>query len=156
MPAPYDAATVANRFIELAEEQNRRLTPMQLIKLTYIAHGFSLAINRYPLIKEPVEAWRYGPVIPSLYRRMKSYGANGVDKPIGPGFGLSRNEQIDPADLGVIDAVYQQYGHLSGVQLSYLTHKKGTPWERTYRPDEYGAEMDNAVIGQHYDTLLEA
>jgi uncharacterized phage-associated protein len=156
MPAPYDAATVANRFIELAEQQNRRLTPMQLIKLTYIAHGFSLAINRRPLIKQPVEAWRYGPVIPSLYRRMKSFGADGVDRPLSPVFGGLRSEQIDPSDLAIIDEVFAKYGKLTGVQLSYLTHKRGTPWERTYRPDEYGTEMDNAVIGQHYDTLLAA
>ena len=72
---PYDAATVANRFIELAEsDSGRRLTPMQLIKLTYIAHGFSLAIKNRPLLDESVEAWRYGPVIPSLYRKLKSYG----------------------------------------------------------------------------------
>lgn len=150
----YDAATVANRFIELAEgDSGRRLTPMQLIKLTYIAHGFSLAIKNRPLLDEPVEAWRYGPVIPSLYRKLKSFGNGGVDKRISRYFS---SETLASEDVDLIDAVYAKYGKLTGGQLSFLTHKRGTPWDEAYRPDEYGLELDDAVIRSHYSGLLRA
>lgn len=149
---PYDAATVANRFIELAEEDGgRRLTPMQLIKLAYITHGFSLAIKNRPLLNEAVEAWRYGPVIPSLYRKLKSFGNGGVDKRIVRFFS---SETLASEDVELIDAVYAKYGRLTGGQLSFLTHKCGTPWNDVYQPDVYGIELDDADIKRHYVELL--
>lgn len=154
MPAPYDAATVANRFIELAEKQGRRLTPMQLIKLVYIAHGFSLAMLRRPLLKESVEAWRYGPVVPSLYRRLKKYGSGEVGEIIPPAFPGLRTQELDLSDERLLDAVFEKYGGFNGVQLSHLTHRRGTPWAESYTPDELGTPINNALIQTHYATLL--
>jgi uncharacterized phage-associated protein len=154
MAAPYDATTIANRFIELAAQKGEQLTPMQLIKLSYIAHGFSLAINRRPLLNESVEAWRYGPVVPSLYRRLKHYGSGRVDKPIAPFFAGLRAEKLDEDDRALIDTVFEKYGQFNGIQLSHLTHRAGTPWDVTYRPDEYGLDIDDKVIRTHYATLL--
>lgn len=150
----YDAMTVANRFIELANKDGRKLTPMQLIKLSYIAHGFSLAINRRPLLDEDIEAWRYGPVVPSLYKRLKKYGSSEVDGPQSVSFLNLKGEKLDEQDAKLVDIVFQKYGKLTGVQLSYLTHKPGTPWAANYRPDEYGTEIDNNQIRSHYVSLL--
>lgn len=47
------------------------LTPLQVIKMVYIAHGYSLALLDEPLVEEAVEAWRYGPVLPSVYHTVK-------------------------------------------------------------------------------------
>lgn len=153
MSAPYDAATIANRFIELARAQGRRLTPMQLIKLSYIAHGFSLAIHKRPLLDETVEAWRYGPVVPSLYRRLKKFGSNAVTEPVPPPMFGGREELADE-DRQLLDLVYEKYGRFSGVQLSHLTHKPGTPWAEAYVPGEYGLDIDDSVIRTHYATIL--
>lgn len=147
----YDPATVANHFISLASEEDRRLTPMQLVKLSYMAHGFSLAIKDRPLLDEPVEAWRYGPVIPSLYRKLKTHGNGGVDKAISRFFST---ESLASEDADLIAAVYKKYGRLTGGQLSFLTHKVGTPWHDAYRSNEYGIELDNASIRRHYADLL--
>lgn len=151
--APYNAATVANRFIELAAADNRQLTPMQLIKLSYIAHGFSLAINKRPLLKGGVEAWRYGPVVPSLYQRLKIYGSNPVPSQISPTI-FERREELAGEDAALIDAVFGKYGSLNGIQLSHLTHKPGTPWHESYVPGEYGTPIDDQQIRVHYATLL--
>ena len=154
MPAPYNPLTVANYIIEKAEAQGRRLTPMQIIKLVYISHGFSLAMLRRPLLNEEVEAWRYGPVIPSLYRRFKKFGSREVDELLPPAFFGLRTEQLDPQDKQLLDAVFDKYGNLNGIQLSHLTHRRGTPWAESYSPDELGTPIDNALIKTHYATLL--
>jgi uncharacterized phage-associated protein len=152
MPAPYDAATIANQFIALASKEQKKLTPMQLIKLSYIAHGFSLAIFRRPLLDEAIEAWRYGPVIPSLYDKLKRYGSRPVDGAIStPFFGA---EVLEDDDLGLLDQVFNKYGGLNGLQLSHLTHKPGTPWAQNYKPDEYGIEIDDQQIKSHYAEML--
>lgn len=151
----YDAATVANRFIELAEKDGRKLTPMQLVKLTYIAHGFSLGLFKRPLIAESIQAWKYGPVVPSLYRRLKKYGRDPVAEPIKSSMFRS-HETLSADDCDLVDQVYQKYGRFSGPQLSHLTHRPGTPWAETYEPGIYGNDMDDALIRIHYATLLAA
>ena len=71
----YSARTVANYLIEAkSKEGGTPPTPMQLLKLVYIAHGWNLAINDRPLINDRVEAWRYGPVIPKIYQDLKQWG----------------------------------------------------------------------------------
>ena len=49
-------------------------TPMHVLKLTYLCHGWMLGIYDHALINEPVEAWQYGPVVPSLYHKYKKFG----------------------------------------------------------------------------------
>lgn len=152
MPAPYSATTVANRFIELAAERGDQLTPMQVIKLVYIAHGWTLSLLGHELVVESVEAWQYGPVIPSLYQRLKAFGRGKITHSIKPGI-FDRNSEIAEADDALIWQVYAKYGQLSGVQLSHLTHRVGTPWHTIYRPGEMGLDIPSDVIKSHYNTM---
>ena len=46
----------------MAKEQGRDITVMQLLKLIYIANGWSWALLGKQLVRDPVEAWQYGPV----------------------------------------------------------------------------------------------
>lgn len=145
-----DARTVANRFLELAEKRGQSLTPMQLLKLVYIAHGWMLGLTGHPLINQEVEAWQYGPVIRDLYNAVRVHGRN-------PIFGKvwTPAEQLSPAQINMIDQVYDLYGELNGIQLSNITHMPGTPWDRTYRPGAFGSIIDNSVIKDHYKQLAE-
>jgi uncharacterized phage-associated protein len=47
---------------------------MKLIKTVFIAHGFYLASKDKPLVNEFVQAWKYGPVIDSVYHEFKGLG----------------------------------------------------------------------------------
>src|SRR4051794_31282897 len=79
---PYSAAAVANYFIDLAAQESKTLTPMKVQKLVYYAHGWHLAITGEPLIDEQVEAWRWGPVIHSLYSCLAEHGNQAIRKPV--------------------------------------------------------------------------
>src|SRR4051794_28085835 len=76
---PQSSFAVARYFIEQSQRDGiLDLTPMKVLKLVYIAHGWVLSSADAPLISESVQAWKFGPVIPSLYHYFKRYGASPV------------------------------------------------------------------------------
>lgn len=141
----HDSRVVANRFLDLAAKKGDTLTPMQLIKLVYIAHGWMLGLYGRPLIGDDVEAWQYGPVIPRLYSAVRQFRSQPVEGPI-----RADNEKLTATEESIIDQVYEIYGGLTGPQLSRMTHAKGTPWQVTYKPGEFGLDISNDVIEEHY------
>lgn len=147
----YDAAAVANTFLELAKRDGKRLSNMQLQKLVYIAHGWMLGITDKPLIKNKVEAWQWGPVIPDLYHPLKKYGSGIVDEPLP----AKQTLETETAEMLISSAVWAGYGELSALQLSAITHKDGTPWSkiRLENPGRH-ALIPNEVIAEHYQQLL--
>ena len=69
-----NALAVANYLVAYAKEQGKPLKLLGLMKRVYIVHGFSLAIYDKSILDERfdrVEAWKYGPVIPSVYHSFK-------------------------------------------------------------------------------------
>jgi uncharacterized phage-associated protein len=128
----FDALTIANAFIDISKKKpvQTPLTPMKLLKLVYLAHGWHLGVKRQPLINGPVEAWQYGPVIPDIYHAVKHIGNSAISNRLKNHFGeppelaSNGNPEID----SLIAWIWDEYGHLSGVALSNGTHLPGTPW----------------------------
>lgn len=149
----YDVLNVADAILKIAKRDGKSLTPMQLMKLTYIAHGWSLGIRDMDLFHNRIEAWQYGPVIPDLYRATKSYGRNPIPM---DAIGDPEAVSVSEGDLAFLEDVYSKYGHLDGIALSYLTHQSGTPWDQCYRPGVLGVEIPDRLIKQHYNELLNA
>lgn len=147
----YDSKSIANRLIQLAQNHGgETLTPMQLLKLVYIAHGWMLALYHRPLIRDEVQAWQYGPVIPRLYNSVRRFRSQPVNELIN-----CEQETIDDAAESIIDQVYERYGRLSGPALSRLTHASGTPWDITYVPGHFGLVIPNDLIEDHYARLAQ-
>ena len=76
-----NAISIANYFVDKAQREDFKITLLRLVKYVYIAYGFGLSILDRNIIDErfdKVEAWKYGPVIPSVYHSFKYNG----DKPI--------------------------------------------------------------------------
>jgi len=74
----YTAPSVANKLLNLAEVANRPLTQIDIQKLVYFAHGWYLALQKQPLIDETILAWKYGPVVRSLYDEFREFGSNPI------------------------------------------------------------------------------
>lgn len=143
----HDARAVANELIRLAGAANRALTPMQIIKLVYLCHGWMLAIYGRPLVRDVAEAWRYGPVFNGLYQALKKYGGGFVSEPIA---GVPA-EHFDAQERDLIRQVFEKYGHLTGIALSNLTHLPGSPWHTTWNSG--GSPISNDLIAEYYKRL---
>lgn len=148
----YSAESVANSFLDLAHRNGKFLTNMQLQKLVYIAHGYSLAKLRRPLFHNNIHAFEWGPVIPNLYKTLKQYGAGEVANYI-----LTNEPPVseDSQEMEIIKEVWQDYGELSGLELSALTHRTGTPWSKTWRTNQFGVIPDELIAEYYRQDLYE-
>ncbi|MEX0504050.1 Panacea domain-containing protein [Alphaproteobacteria bacterium LSUCC0719] len=160
------AIAVANKFIEMAASKNRCFTQMQLQKLAYIAHGWSLALYDEPMISDPPLAWDYGPVYIDLREALRIYGSREVDKPIKfgdyfAGFSQGANHQdvvgtFTDKQNHLLNEVFRVYGEFQAFQLSALTHQDGTPWHQVFvRLKQKNSPIPNDRIKEHFLALKE-
>ena len=135
------------------EHFDRPITTMKLQKLAYLAQGWNLAFRGDPMFDGKFEAWVNGPVSRELYRKHRGEFARSR-WPEGNPKALSDEDRI------ILDAVIDNYGGLSGAELSDLTHVAGTPWHRARAVSHAGPSepsrqpLDEALIRTHFRQLL--
>ena len=124
----YEVKDIANKILFKAtdEEAGDMICNMKLQKMLYYMQGFYLAYFDRPFFDEDIEAWTYGPVVPSVYRKYKSYKNRGIPY-AGDVISLGDEEN------GVFDEVYRVYSQYSAIGLMNLTHQE-EPWTSSY-PD---------------------
>lgn len=147
---PHNARSAASALLQRAHERGISLTPMQLLKLVYIAHGWMLGLYSRPLISDNVEAWRYGPVIPSVYQSIKQFRNTPVS-----GIAGVAPAPLDDAEKDIVNQVLDIYGDKTGITLSAITHQSGTPWDKTWNSSGKNAVISNDVIETHYAELYD-
>jgi uncharacterized phage-associated protein len=141
--------TVAKELLDRLTEANPSVTPMQLLKLVYVAHGYMLGAHGRPLLDEDVEAWQYGPVVRSVYDAVKQYRSQPIER-----IDVSRPIELDAEECAILDRVAKIYGKATGVTLSAATHKPGTPWSMTWNREGKNSTISNDVIEDYYSRLL--
>ncbi|WP_412029371.1 Panacea domain-containing protein [Deinococcus yunweiensis] len=146
----YAAEVVANTLLEFARSEGRQLTQMQVHKLVFIAHGFTLALLGRPLMYNTVHAWRNGPVVRRLWQHWGERGTRPIDAPlpVSPG---EPDVTGDSEVLEVIRSVWNAYGSMDGVELSRLTHSRGSPWSQVY--GQTGDLIPNEITREYYTGL---
>ena len=145
-PAPVPPLVVAHHFLWLRRETTT--TPTHIHKLVYLAHGWMLAIHGRPLIDEPAEVWRNGPVIPRLYHRFKSFAEQAIV--IVP---RDSTDFLDPQQAQLVREVNVAYQKFEPWALSTVTQEKDTPWDIVHRRDGLGAIIPNDIIRSYYEQL---
>ncbi len=152
----YSSQAVASYLLELAAEERTSLDKMQIMKLVYLCHGWHLGLRGgEPLIHDAIEAWKYGPVIPILFGELakhptyenvptnffgKKYKSEGMDK----------NKKA----MEMIKDIWKFYRKFTGLQLSSMTHKEGTPWALLYHNGTPNFLISDSVIRNYYDKLI--
>ncbi len=99
------------------------ITNLKAQKLLYYAQGINLAKTRQPLFNDDFVAWQHGPVIPSLYRKLKDFGKKQIDLPDDLDLDKFSDEQMD-----ILISVYKTYGQFSAWKLRDMTHQEA-PWK---------------------------
>jgi uncharacterized phage-associated protein len=153
-----DTIAIANFFIKSSFATGHELTPMKLIKLCYIAHGWHLGIYENPLLNEPVLAWKYGPVVNNVYHTFKQFGDSQITSYAYIIRGAAFTDEIDAETGAFLQRIWDVYKKYNGVQLSAMTHQKGTPWDIVWNQqngkDRKNVIIPDQIIEDYYKSLM--
>ena len=118
-------------------------TQLKLQKLVYLCFADYLCDTGKELFTDKIYAFKYGPVVDTVYKRYKEYGYKSIDeeqKDID-----SRNISEMPAKSRIlfaengteklisIEKTLKKYGSLSATDLVDLTHKDNSPWSKSFK-----------------------
>lgn len=145
----YSSRAVANAFIKIAKDEDKKLSNMQLQKLVFFSHGYNLAFLGTPLTSDVVKAWTFGPVYPILYECLREYGRNPVVNNISTYDEIS--EECE--EMKVIRSVWNAYKNYSAFELSSISHNSGSPWDKVWKTNKFG-KIPNHIIKEYYKGLI--
>ena len=136
------AEGVARYLIWLAYKEPERapITHLHLQKLLYYMQGWSLAMRGRPIFDEAIEAWKYGPVVPEVYKKFADYKAESFPASEG------REGALGPDDAGFVESVWGHYKRYSANELRRMTHSE-RPWLEA-RGDCRSDERCQTELGQ--------
>lgn len=146
----YDALEVSRHIINYSNDAGYGITNLKLQKLLYFVQAYFLIKKGCLCFRDNIEAWNFGPVVPSVYREYKRYGAFfafSVETYIDP-LTLKRkrfdDSVISAEDKKLIDSVVDAFADCSNSRLTDLVHGQ-TPWQEAYRPDHGKVISANAM-----------
>jgi uncharacterized phage-associated protein len=142
----FDARAVANFFIDRSLSKGPPVTLMTLLKALYFSHAWHLVQFNAPLIAQPFEAWKYGPVIRVIYDQFKGVGsktlctkAQSLDVASAT-FGPTPYE-FEATTKEYLGNIFDYYAAFHPFKLSDLTHEEDGPWETIWKEAERRAVL---------------
>ena len=153
----YPASVIAYDFVRMGIAEQNQVTQMKLHKLIFFAHGLYLASLDAPLINEYFEAWKFGPVVPSVYHEYKLYGSGPISNFDFTPYGyldIPDLNQIDEQSKSVIDIAWKTLNKFDGIQLSNWTHNPDSAWSKHYKPDIQSVLIPNEDIKAYFKRFI--
>ena len=153
---PYSATLIALAFVKKGIESGKFVTQMKLQKMVYFAHGYHLAKYGTPLIVEEFQAWKFGPVVPSIYQAYRFYGSKPITNLdyIMADLSSAAIYALDAAALDAIEYTWKVTENITAEALSNWTHQPESPWYEVYNPDVFSIPISNRSIENYFRSLL--
>lgn len=150
---------LANYFLDKAKSENIALSNMKLQKLMFIGYGWVLALTDKDMTDgEQFEAWMHGPVLPSVYHEMKHFGDRSITN-YATVYDEESNQVSTPhvrtdVNKNILSKVWDVYKSFTAGSLRNLTHEDDTPWDKVYKPNQYGIKIPNDSVNEYYTKYL--
>jgi uncharacterized phage-associated protein len=119
--------------------------------LLYYAQAYSLGIRNKPIFSDSIEAWRHGPVVPSLVDFFQPF-----DSIFLTSFHFNYDQPLSLEDQDFIEGIWHTFKYLSNSGLSGWI-KSEEPWKNAYDrwtksnyPDK---EIKSGFLAAYYGAL---
>ena len=134
----------------LVEIGGKAFSNLQIQKLLYLGQMFYLGENGTPMFDDDFEAWKLGPVVPSVYQRAKIYGS----RPVENLFTDSCLPQGSP-ERKMLERVLGELPDKSPWKLVAITHWDKGAWARNYTNGDFGSLIPKDDIRNEYAARVE-
>ena len=128
----YSALDIAKYIISKCNRENCPISNLQLQKILYnLQKAFLQSEIRITekkssaLFGDEIEAWQWGPVVPSVYYVYCTYGSLSIIE--------TYDVHIDARVQKFIDPIIERQRSVNPWRLVDETHRKGGAWDRVYR-----------------------
>ena len=122
-------------FISEGIAVGRPISQIKLQKLLYFAQGLFVAgtKGRSLLFEDSIYAWKYGPVVKTVYHEFKPFGNNAItevemDLILGEHY-LNPLKELPDHIVQFLKKVWGIFSDYPPFTLVELTHLKGGPWD---------------------------
>ena len=138
------AIDVAAYLIRLSNQIGEPLTNMKLQKLLYYAFAWYAVEKKEPLFREEIMAWKYGPVVISVYKAYEKFGADIIKEAVD-----GNPDILDKFTKSLVDDVFSVYGNKTAIELMNLTHSEA-PWRDTFNLINQNTPIPFEAVVQYY------
>lgn len=153
---PHDVRAVANYILDSAHSYRiENVTLMQLLKLVYLSHGWSLVFSNTPLVRQLPQAWQLGVIYPTIYKQLVKCGNTPIGKRLIDKYTnlTFTTNMLSETQQKIIKAVCLSYGRMNAYDLSNIITKRGSPWEITISKEGIYKEIPINVMQEYFRTL---
>ncbi|WP_210408355.1 Panacea domain-containing protein [Allokutzneria sp. NRRL B-24872] len=149
MNAKYDATTIAKWFIAWADHaENASMSNLKLQKILYYAQGHHVALHGEPLFSDEIQAWSHGPVVPTVYRKFRDFGAGEIKFDEHVDFSW---DDVDEEATRHLMLVWNTYGGFAAWRLRNMTHDDG-PWKDHFVDGERNLVIPVESLREHFSS----
>ena len=122
----YTVDDVAEYIIMRCNQMDKNISNLKLQKVLYFVQAEFLVAKDQPCFSERIEAWDFGPVVPSVYQKYKVYGSANI-----PFMGEDCSHLFSIEDKTLVDGIVDQCAKYSASTLVQITHLQA-PWQNAY------------------------
>lgn len=152
-----NATYVANNILQRAFRDDVPVTPMKLQKLLFFVTCLYQRNTGRRLLTESFQPWKYGPVCRAVYDEFRAFGGKPITRYAQDAVGAAYriDEDSSPALRRVLNLVWENMKGLSAVELSRVTHRRGSAWSQAVDGGLDRYVSNSAMAGDHtFDDLL--
>lgn len=132
----YKVLDVCRHAIYYSNIKTYGISNLRLQKILYFIQAYFYRIKHVPCFAEDMEAWDFGPVVPSAYMRYKQFGAGEI-----PNYRATEQKIFDQRDRAIIESVIDLLSAYSTTQLVEISMRQ-KPWMQAHFP--YGRNTISA------------
>lgn len=122
----YKASQIAEYIVSRCNEKNNPISNLQLQKILYFVQKHFIQTLPGPAFSDLIEAWQFGPVVPSVYYMFCCFGA----MPITRAFDET---SIDLQHQKIIDKIIEEKSVMNPWDLVDQTHKPDGAWDKAFK-----------------------
>lgn len=160
----YKALAIAKFVTNYAVEQKNPINNTKLNKILYYLQGFHYSLFKTPLFNDKIEAWGYGPTIPSVYEEYSIFGLDPIP-PVDDALSYlllidqpkKAEDYANTFDEQTKEFLYRYTKRLlvfPTLTLVDATQYPGGPWSQYFEPFQK-REIPDFIMMAHFIDLAE-